>query len=298
MTAGTAYLLVDVAGTACALPQRSVREILPLPRLWRPPGAPAATASGPVTIGGKQFSSPQAARDYWLDKVNENTQNMPAYNVNGKTPDQQAAQLQENYEAAMNAVSATIPGGEHPVQATIPGYDPRILAQANSMYLPSSPAWKDFVTRTQAAYVQSMNARSMQQLKNQGMKDLWGTKENAINGRAAAAIGGHQAVANTNAGARIQAAQIRAAQMAWSSGNASVSGVAKSIMTNVPGTLPRDAYQQAIAAMPNAGAIVQGGPQPQQQQQPQQQPITGPIAVNPQTGQRMTVRNGAWVPLP
>ncbi|KMO37951.1 chemotaxis protein CheW [Methylobacterium variabile] len=44
MTAGTAYLLVDVAGTACALPQRSVREILPLPRLWRPPGAPAALA--------------------------------------------------------------------------------------------------------------------------------------------------------------------------------------------------------------------------------------------------------------
>lgn len=44
MTTGTAYLLVDVAGTDCALPRRAVREVLPLPRLWRPPGAPAALA--------------------------------------------------------------------------------------------------------------------------------------------------------------------------------------------------------------------------------------------------------------
>lgn len=44
MTTGTAYLLVDVAGTECALPRRAVREVLPLPRLWRPPGAPAALA--------------------------------------------------------------------------------------------------------------------------------------------------------------------------------------------------------------------------------------------------------------
>jgi purine-binding chemotaxis protein CheW len=44
MTTGTAYLLVDVAGTGCALPRRAVREILPLPRLWRPPGAPGALA--------------------------------------------------------------------------------------------------------------------------------------------------------------------------------------------------------------------------------------------------------------
>ncbi|KMO22112.1 chemotaxis protein CheW [Methylobacterium platani] len=44
MTTGTAYLLVDVAGTDCALPRRAVREILPLPRLWRPPAAPAPLA--------------------------------------------------------------------------------------------------------------------------------------------------------------------------------------------------------------------------------------------------------------
>ncbi|WP_342778996.1 chemotaxis protein CheW [Methylobacterium terricola] len=36
--------MVDIAGTECALPRRAVREVLPLPRLWRPPGAPAALA--------------------------------------------------------------------------------------------------------------------------------------------------------------------------------------------------------------------------------------------------------------
>ncbi|MGF3022576.1 chemotaxis protein CheW [Methylobacterium aquaticum] len=44
MTTGTAYLLVAIAGTDCALPRRAVREILPLPRLWRPPGVPGALA--------------------------------------------------------------------------------------------------------------------------------------------------------------------------------------------------------------------------------------------------------------
>ncbi|MCF4125895.1 chemotaxis protein CheW [Methylobacterium sp. SyP6R] len=44
MTTGTAYLLVAIAGTECALPREAVREILPLPRLWRPPGAPGALA--------------------------------------------------------------------------------------------------------------------------------------------------------------------------------------------------------------------------------------------------------------
>ena len=44
MTTGTAYLLVAIAGTDCALPRGAVREILPLPRLWRPPGAPGALA--------------------------------------------------------------------------------------------------------------------------------------------------------------------------------------------------------------------------------------------------------------
>lgn len=51
MTTGTAYLLVDVAGTECALPRRAVREILPLPRLWRPPGAPP-TLAGFLNLAG------------------------------------------------------------------------------------------------------------------------------------------------------------------------------------------------------------------------------------------------------
>ncbi|KMO39060.1 chemotaxis protein CheW [Methylobacterium tarhaniae] len=51
MTTGTAYLLVDVAGTDCALPRRAVREILPLPRLWRPPGAPG-TLAGFLNLAG------------------------------------------------------------------------------------------------------------------------------------------------------------------------------------------------------------------------------------------------------
>jgi purine-binding chemotaxis protein CheW len=52
MTAGTAYLLVAIAGTECALPRRAVREILPLPRLWRPPGVPAALA-GFLNLAGR-----------------------------------------------------------------------------------------------------------------------------------------------------------------------------------------------------------------------------------------------------
>ncbi|RVU21549.1 chemotaxis protein CheW [Methylobacterium oryzihabitans] len=52
MDAGTAYLLVDVAGTPCALRREAADEILPLPRLWRPPGAPAALA-GFLNLSGE-----------------------------------------------------------------------------------------------------------------------------------------------------------------------------------------------------------------------------------------------------
>lgn len=38
------HLLIDVAGTACALPQTAVREILPLPHLHEPPAAGGALA--------------------------------------------------------------------------------------------------------------------------------------------------------------------------------------------------------------------------------------------------------------
>lgn len=52
MAGATAYLVVDVAGTACAVPGAAVDEILPLPRLWRPPGGPAALA-GFFDLGGQ-----------------------------------------------------------------------------------------------------------------------------------------------------------------------------------------------------------------------------------------------------
>ena len=47
--ASTAYLLLDVAGTPCALPREAVREILPLPRLHEPP------ASGGPLVGFLNF---------------------------------------------------------------------------------------------------------------------------------------------------------------------------------------------------------------------------------------------------
>ena len=183
--------------------------------------------------------------------------------------------------------------GARPVQATIPGFDPRIMAQANAMYAPGSQAWKDFATKAQTGLMEATNARSMQELKNQGMKDLWGNKEDAINGRSDA----------RNA-TSIRRAQIIAGQRAIASGARNVSDVMKAIIGGVPGTLPQDAFQQAQQLLSQggspaqSGAPAQGGQAPAAPATPAQQPITGPIAVNPKTGQRMTVRNGAWVPLP
>lgn len=47
----TAYLLLDVAGFACALPRAEVREILPLPNLHRPPAGTNLLA-GFLNLGG------------------------------------------------------------------------------------------------------------------------------------------------------------------------------------------------------------------------------------------------------
>jgi purine-binding chemotaxis protein CheW len=47
-----AFLLLDVAGTACALPRTAVGEILPLPDLFRPPAA-GAWLSGFLDLGGR-----------------------------------------------------------------------------------------------------------------------------------------------------------------------------------------------------------------------------------------------------
>ncbi|WP_375462780.1 chemotaxis protein CheW [uncultured Methylobacterium sp.] len=45
------YLLLDVAGTPCALPRAAAGEILPLPELFRPPAA-GAWLAGFLNLGG------------------------------------------------------------------------------------------------------------------------------------------------------------------------------------------------------------------------------------------------------
>nr|WP_137828818.1 chemotaxis protein CheW [Methylobacterium sp. L1A1] len=50
--AGAAHLIVDVAGTPCALPQAEIREILPLPRLHAPP-ASGGPLAGLLNLGGE-----------------------------------------------------------------------------------------------------------------------------------------------------------------------------------------------------------------------------------------------------
>lgn len=45
------YLLLRLGTRRCALPRAVVREILPLPRLWRPPGLPRPLA-GFMNLGG------------------------------------------------------------------------------------------------------------------------------------------------------------------------------------------------------------------------------------------------------
>lgn len=50
--AGAAHLIVDVAGTPCALPRTDIREILPLPRLHAPAAAGGPLA-GLLNLGGE-----------------------------------------------------------------------------------------------------------------------------------------------------------------------------------------------------------------------------------------------------
>ena len=49
---GTSYLLLDVAGTACALPRAAAAEILPLPELHRP-AAGGGWILGLINLGGR-----------------------------------------------------------------------------------------------------------------------------------------------------------------------------------------------------------------------------------------------------
>lgn len=50
-SSGTAYLLLDVAGTPCALPRVAVAEVLPLPDLHAPPAA-GGWLAGFLNLGG------------------------------------------------------------------------------------------------------------------------------------------------------------------------------------------------------------------------------------------------------
>ncbi len=50
-TASLSYLLLDVAGTPCALPQAAAGEVLPLPDLFRPPAC-GGWLSGFLNFGG------------------------------------------------------------------------------------------------------------------------------------------------------------------------------------------------------------------------------------------------------
>nr|WP_147045295.1 chemotaxis protein CheW [Methylobacterium gnaphalii] len=51
MSQTTTYLILDVAGTSCALPRDAVREVLPLPHLHAPPAAGGPIA-GFLNLGG------------------------------------------------------------------------------------------------------------------------------------------------------------------------------------------------------------------------------------------------------
>jgi purine-binding chemotaxis protein CheW len=50
--AGLQIIMFDVGGVACALRRSAVRELLPLPRLWRPPALPRPIA-GFFNLGGQ-----------------------------------------------------------------------------------------------------------------------------------------------------------------------------------------------------------------------------------------------------
>ena len=54
-SASTAYLLMDVAGTPCALPGSAIREILPLPHLHAPPESGGALL-GFVNLAGEPLA--------------------------------------------------------------------------------------------------------------------------------------------------------------------------------------------------------------------------------------------------
>lgn len=263
-------------------PQNPVATATAPVRGGAPSPSPGGT-SGPVTIGGKQFPTATAARDYWLDQQNKFSQAQPAYNVNGKSPDQQRAEIEANYNAANDAMDAQS-GGSHPVHATLPGFDPRIVAQANAMFPPSSPQWKDFIIKAQTGMLSAGQQQALAHIKGKYQVEAIQGKEGRIDNRASLGRAASQQRTNTIAGERGNASYANA-----------INSRARSIMQATPNTSLDDAWKQAKIEIDGLGRQ-QAAPPMQPLQQPA--PITGPIAVNPQTGQRMTVRNGQWVPIP
>jgi purine-binding chemotaxis protein CheW len=59
------YLLLRIGTRRCALPRAAVREVLPLPRLWRPPGLPRPLA-GFINLGGEAMPVLDLARLFGL----------------------------------------------------------------------------------------------------------------------------------------------------------------------------------------------------------------------------------------
>ncbi|TXM91155.1 chemotaxis protein CheW [Methylobacterium sp. WL116] len=60
-TASLSYLLLDVAGTPCALPRSAAGEVLPLPVLFRPPAC-GGWLAGFLNLGGEPVPVVDLAR--------------------------------------------------------------------------------------------------------------------------------------------------------------------------------------------------------------------------------------------
>nr|WP_305123514.1 chemotaxis protein CheW [Roseomonas sp. GC11] len=61
-------MLFRLGSRRCALPRASVREVLPLPRLWRPPGLPRPLA-GFLNLGGEALPVLDLARLFALESA-------------------------------------------------------------------------------------------------------------------------------------------------------------------------------------------------------------------------------------
>jgi hypothetical protein len=211
----------------------------------------------------------------------------------GNNPNEPTVLPDNPTRAQIDAFNASNGGNRGGTPST--GIDPKIEAQAAELF----PRVSQQAQR--AAYIERALEQqrpiegqiAVQKERNVGMKDLWGQREGAINGRNAA----------TNA-TRIQIAQMQAIERAWASGQRDFTSLVNSQRAAAPSLKPEELAAMALKTIQNGGPMPMpfqppgGGQQGAPQQAGQPAPITGPIAVNPATGQRMTVRNGQWVPIP